>query len=100
MSSIREKIKQNSTKNTDLLEVLAATSSAPSELKDTVDTLEVLRQQFKQVSAECGRLGTKRLRQSKQLDKYRKSTTKRFAYRLRGKGDELAAVIEREEYAP
>lgn len=97
MTSTHDRILQAAPRNTELLEGLHATESAPSQLYQQIQYLQDLHEQSNKTAKNVERLKSKTAQELNDHKKYNESTFRRFAHKASGRTEKFNEKAAREE---
>lgn len=97
MTSTHDKIRQASSRNTELLSGLHSTDSAPSQLYQQIQYIADLTSQRQTTEKQVAALKEKTALELKDHKKYNESTFRRFAHRASGRTDRFKEKAAKEE---
>ncbi|KAK4465170.1 hypothetical protein QBC42DRAFT_262193 [Cladorrhinum samala] len=97
LASVKDKIRQASAKNTELLRVLTETDHAKPSLDQQRRLIADLEREVAESDKRLAAVGRKRQKEFKDHEKYRDSVLRRFAYKATGKSDKFSAKAAKEE---
>jgi len=97
MASIKDKIRQASAKNTELLRILTETDHAKPSLSQQRRLVADLEREAAESDKRLAAVDRKRKKEFKDHEKYRDSVLRRFAYKATGQSDKFTAKAAKEE---